>query len=44
MTLNLTGCSIREVEVKFMGRIDPGVAIDDITFTVADLNVGNWRL
>lgn len=33
ISLGFTGTDIREVEVRFMGKIDPGVAIDDIRFT-----------
>lgn len=34
ITLGLSGLGIvEEVEIRFMGKIDPGVAIDDITFT-----------
>jgi hypothetical protein len=32
-TVTVTGNGIRTVEVRFIGLIDPGVTIDDITFT-----------
>ncbi len=38
INLGLIASNIREVEVRFMGKIDPGVTIDDITFT-GELNV-----
>jgi len=38
ITLPVEGSGIREVEIRFMGKIDPGVTIDYIEFT-GDLNV-----
>lgn len=43
MPLAVTGENIRSVEVRYLGKIDPGVTIDDITYTKAlpDLVVSN---
>jgi hypothetical protein len=38
ISLEIEGGGIREVEVRFRGRIDPGVTIDDIEFT-GELNI-----
>ena len=39
ITLGVTGSNIRNVEVRFRGYIDPGVSIDDITFTSLNVDI-----